>query len=191
MSGFGPVNDFPDGSFKGFRALNTQTYVESNVKLGLQYEIALFDPAFVASSVSYFILQTGSNPVVLKGRRIEFDGLGLQSTVFEDPTFTGGTPITVFNLNHKNPVVGEAILLAAPSVTDEGTQVQATKTFLGASLNGNQIQAENGQEAEGLEYVYDINSTYLFKIESIDASDAQRVATFATWYEGALDLPLP
>lgn len=191
MSGFGPVNDFPDGTFDGTRALNVQSYVESNVKLGLQYEASFFNPALAASATLYFVLQTGSNPLALKGRRIEFDGLGLQSTVFEGPTFTGGTPAPIFNLNHKNPVAGEAVILISPSVTDEGTQVQAIKTYLGASLNGNQIQVEAGQEAEGLEYVYDINSTYLFKIESLDGTDAQRVATFVTWYEGGLDLPLP
>ncbi len=184
------TGDFPEGSFSGLRALNVQSYVESNVKLGVQYEVGLYDPSVAAACILYFILQTGNNPIALKGRRIEFDGLGIQSMVFEGPTFTGGTPTTIFNLNHKNPVTGEAVILMSPSITDEGTQVQATKTYLGASLNGNQIQVETGQEAQGLEYIYNANSTYLFKLESIDAVDAQRVATFVTWYEGGLDLPL-
>lgn len=180
----------PEGAFEGLRAMIIQSYVESNVKLGLQYEIGFYNPALAAEATVYFILQTGNNPIVLKGRRLEFDGLGIQSTVFENPTFTGGDAAPIYNLNHKNPVVGEVVLLTSPSVTDEGTQVQATKTFLGASLNGNQIQVETGQEAGGIEYIYAPNTAYLFKVESIDSSDTQRLSSYATFYEGGLDLPL-
>ena len=180
----------PEGSFEGLRALNIQSYIESNVKLGLQHEVGFYNPAFAAAAVGYFLMQTGSKPAVLKGRRIEFDGLGIQSTVFKNPTFTGGTPATIFNLNHKNPVVPEVVLLTEPSVTVEGTQVQATKTYLGASLIGNQIQIQAGLEAQGLEYIYAPNTTYLFKLESIDPTDIQRISSFATFYEGGLDLPL-
>lgn len=177
--------------FTGLRAMITQSYTEANSKLGVQYEVGIYNPSLGVSGISYFILKTGSSPLSLKGRRIEFDGLGLQSTVFESPTFTGGSPVQIFNVNHKNPITGEAIVLAAPSVTDEGTQVQAVKTYLGASLNGNQIQVESGQDAEGLEYIYKENTEYLFKLESIDTVDPQRVNSFATWYEGEFDLPLP
>lgn len=183
------LDTFPEGVFEGLRALTTQTYVEANSKLGVQYEVGFYNPTLTPSSTVYFVMQTGPNPVALKGRRIEFDGLGVQSMVFENPEFTGGTPVTVFNLNHKNPVASGVTLLASPNVTDEGIQVQATKTFLGANLNGRQVQIQTGQEAQGLEYIYDANTSYLFRLDSLDSSDNQRLATFVTWYEGGLDLP--
>jgi hypothetical protein len=190
MSGFKEYTGIPDGAFRGLRALTTQGFIETNVKNGFQWEIGLYDPAFASLAVNDIIVITGSSPIILKGRALRFDGLGLMTSTFEAPSYSGGTPLTFYNLNHKNQAVPQVQILGGATVTADGTQLSADKYFLGSSAAGPNVTSSEGFESNGLEFIFAANTAYLFKITSIDGSDAQRVFSYVTWYEGGTDIPV-
>ncbi len=180
----------PNGLYEGQRAITTQSYTEANVKLGVQYELANFEPAFSDASPSDFIIITSSNPVLIKGLLWQFDGLGFVSQLFSNPIYTGGTPLTYFNKNTRNPVTGTIQFLGGAVVSSAGTPLSAARTILGSSGTGNSIvTTTQTQEPDGIETLLSENSVFLLRRTSID-TDAQRVSTYATWYEGMTDLPL-
>jgi len=180
----------PEGISTGFRAVTTQSYVEANVKNGAQWEVGLYDPVFPSLAVNDVVIITGSVPIVLKGRALRFDGLGLMTSTFEAPAYSGGTPIPFYNLNHRNQATPEIQILGGTTVTDDGVQLSANKYFLGSDAVGNTITSSEGFEAQGAEFIFAANTTYLFKITSIDDTSTQRVFSYVTWYEGDTDLPL-
>lgn len=186
------LNEFPDGSFSGTRALTVQFYTEANVKNGVQFEASTYNAAFPGLGVSNFVLITGAKPVALKGRALSVGGLGLKLELFRDPTYTGGTPLSIFNMNHRNPVASTVQILALPTVTNDGVKIACDKYALGSNLQGavGTLTNTTFSEAEGLETIFAPNSVYLFKNTSLDV-DPQSVFSYQTWYEGDTDLPLP
>ena len=175
---------------QGLRAVNVQTYVESNVKLGNQHEFSVYDPALAFDGFNDFVLLTGAQPVALKGRVIRCNGAGVVSSVFQGPTYSGGVAQPYFNLNYKNPVAGLAQIIGGATVSDVGVKVAADKHVIGAASQGNQVTISEGREAEGLEFIFAPNTAYLFRLASLGQSGTQRVSAYVTWYEGVLDLPL-
>lgn len=193
-SQFSLVKDFesevPSGLYEGQRAMTVQNYTEANVKLGVQYELSNYEPSFSNASPTDFIIITGQNPILIKGLLWQFDGIGFTSTLYSSPSYSGGTAVSYFNKNTRNPVQGTVQFLSSPVVTAEGTQVSATRTILGSSGTGNSIVTTTQiQEPEGIETVLSPNSTFLLRRESID-TNPQRISTYATWYEGNTDLPI-
>ena len=189
-NGFKTLTGIPGEAFKGLRAITSQSYTEANVKNGVQWEIGLYNAALPSLGVSDIIVITGSIPILLKGRALRFDGLGIFTSTFESPEYTGGTPLPFYNLNHRNQAVPEVQILGGATVTDDGTKLSSDKYFLGSTIAGNNVSASEGFEATGEEFLFDANTTYLFKITSIDGADAQRVFSYVTWYEGDTDLPI-
>lgn len=189
MSGFKTPTGIADGAFQGLSALTTQSFIETNVKNGYQWEIGLYDPAFPSEAVNDVVIITGSVPIILKGRALRFDGLGVMTSTYEAPTYTGGTLLPFYNLNHRNQATPEVQVLGGTTVTDDGTKLSSDKYFLGSSASGQNVTSHEGFEAQGEEFVFPANSTFLFKITSIDDSSAQRVFSYVTWYEGNTDIP--
>jgi hypothetical protein len=190
MSGFKPYTGFPDGAFKGLRALNVQTFTESNIKNGFQWELGLYNPVLASLAEVDVIVITGSVPLIIKGRALRFDGLGVMTSNFEGPTYTGGTPVPFYNLNHKNATTAQVQILGGVSVTDDGTKISADKYFLGSDSVGNTVTSSEGFETQGEEFIFDANTTYLFRITSIDGAADQRLYSYVIWYEGRTDLPV-
>lgn len=175
---------------QGLRAVNVQTYVESNVKLGNQHEFSVYVPALAFDATSDFILVTGALPVALKGRVIRCDGAGVVSSIFQGPAYSGGVAQPYYNLNYKNPVAGLAQIIGGATVTDTGVKVAADKYLIGREAQGNQVTMSEGREAEGLEFIFAPNTAYLFRLASLGTAGTQKVSAYVTWYEGVLDLPL-
>jgi subtilisin family serine protease len=177
----------PADAFTGMRALNTQSYTESNIKLGVEHEAArLFTLAGNTNSDS--ILITGSNPIALKARTIGYDGVGIAASVFRSPIYSGESALVVpRNPNDINPVVSEVELYTDAIVTNTGTEVFAPSYLLGGSSQQSKgaVLADMGQEK-----ILRPNTTYLLRLTSLD-SQSMQVAAYISWYEGALDLPLP
>jgi hypothetical protein len=190
MSGFKEYTGIPDGAFRGLRGMTTQSFTESNVKNGFQWELGLYNPALASLAEVDIIVVTGSVPLLIKGRALRFDGLGIFTSNFENVSYTGGTPLPFFNLNNRNPKTPEVVILAGATVVDEGTKMSADKYFLGSNAVGNSVTSSEGFEADGEEFLFDANTNYLFRITSIDGSDAQRLFSYVTWYEGGTDIPV-
>jgi hypothetical protein len=182
----------PDGIYGGNRAMTVQFYTEANVKSGKQFEASTYTASFPGFASSGYIVRTGSEDVVLKGRTISVSGLGLRLEMFVAPTYTGGTPIPVYTLNHRNSNGTTVQILASPTVTSDGIKVACDKYIFGSNLQGGSAISSSTlfTEAPGLEMVLPANSVFYFKSTSLD-NDPQRVFSYNTWYEGDTDLPLP
>ncbi len=176
----------PADAFLGMRAVNTQSYTESNVKLGVQHEASrLFTLAGSANSDSIMI--TGSNPVALKARTLGYDGSGIEARIFRAPTYSGESAIILpRNPNDINPVLSEIALYTDAVVTVDGTEVFAPAFLLGAASQQNKgaVGAHVGQEK-----ILRPNTVYLLRLTNLD-SQAMQVSAYISWYEGGLDLPL-
>lgn len=184
-------SSIPEGAFSGTRAITQQSYLEANVKLGVQYEFSFYQPAFAAGSTIDFILVTGSKPVSIKSINFAFNGIGFTYTLYRDPVYTGGTPLVYYNKSTINPVTGLVQIIGGATVTDAGTQVGAMRTFLGSEPQaGNRNVTTIAVDELDLETVLAPNSVFMYRRVSID-TEAQAVSAYATWYEGDLDLPLP
>ena len=183
---FSKFFNFPSGIFKGLRAVNTQTYVEANSKLGVQHEgsTRLVGVAGLASNDTIFL--TGSLPVALKGRIIGYTGDGVTAEIFTGATYTGGASAPYQNASDINPVTGLSQIIVGATVTDDGALA-----FAPDHLIGNTSQQGKGSTGAvvGREKLLKPNTVYLFRLTSLDAQP-QDISSLLTWYEGGLDLPL-
>lgn len=180
------LKDKWDKAFRGLRALVTSSYVEANVKNGLQFEASEHNAAVAAGANFDIEFQTGTKPVIIKDRQVAFTGTGITINVYEVPTTSAGTAGTVYNLNRRNPVTATASYKIAPTVTATGTQVGATAYGLGGTGAG--PSRVSAFATFGVERVLKPSTKYLLRITNNDAG-AQRIAAYITWYEGTPDLP--
>ena len=97
----------PAGAFSGLRAMTTQSYIEANVKYGLQFYIQHNLPQLVATTGTYKLLfTTGAKQVLIKGREMYGIGELISIQLYKQPTAPtpGGTLLTVQNFNDVSPV---------------------------------------------------------------------------------------
>lgn len=170
----------------GQRAVITQPYTEVNVKRGLQFEASVATTLAGGASTD-IIVQTGSLPIIVKGRDVQYFGEGLSIRLFKSPTYTGGSPIAIYNLTDINPQATTVNILAGVTVTDVGTEIAAPRTFLGDSSLGAHYNAST--TIDGLERPFSANSVYLQRITNLDTV-AVDIAAYTSWYEGEPDYPL-
>lgn len=171
--------------FNGLAAVVVQNYTEANSKLGVQHEgsTLLQDVAAGASNDTIFL--TGALPVALKGRIINFDGVGVKGEVYTGATYTGGTPAEYQNASDINPVTGLAQIIVGATVTNDGDLAFAPTYSFGNESN----QGKGGiQSTLGGEKLLNPNTAYLLRLTSLD-TQTQNISSFLTWYEGELDLP--
>lgn len=176
----------PAGLYSGDRAMNVQFYTESNIKRGLQQEGSTI-VTIQGNSSNDTIFITGSQPVSLKGRVINFDGVGVVGEIYAEPTYTGGTPAVYQNASHINPVAGESQIIVGATITDIGVLAFAPVPAFGNSSN---VGKGGLQPVLGDEKNLKPNTVYLLRLRSLDPQP-QRVSSFLSWYEGPLDLPRP
>lgn len=177
----------PNGLFAALRAITTQGYTEGNVKNGVQFEISSPPVSLGAAGNLDTIFITGSKPVLIKGRSVKFNGVLLTTRVYRAPTYTGGTPATVYNLNDINPVATSVLVLTGATVTGVGVEFGAPTYDIGSvGIGGSSIST---YATTGIERALRPNTVYLQRITNDDGS-AQLVSGSLTWYEGNFDLPL-
>lgn len=186
-----PFNSIDPRVYAGTQALTTQSFVEANCKNGVQYELATYETAFLVGTNRDFILLTGAKPILIKGRLFSFTGDEISTTIYKNPTYTGGTPVPYFNLSDIAPVTGLATLLGTSTVTNVGTAISPTYRLLGNLPQTG--QAVSVTEAEGgvpeLERVLAANSVYLFRTTNT-GTVTSKFSSKNTWYEGALSVTI-
>jgi len=184
------LTEAPDGLYTGTRAMTVQYYTEANVKNGAQHALATYNPALPAApGFTDIVVITGALPISIKGRAFQWDGAGIQLDTYRSPTYTGGTPITYYNMSDIAQLAGLAQILGSPTVTDVGVRISPTRTLLGSTGQGNSVLSSAAKDADGLESILAPNTTYLFRTTSLHTA-TQRLSSFSTWYEGDLDLPI-
>lgn len=170
----------------GIRGLVSQSYIEANVKKGVQYELS-GNTAVLADGASIdTIFSTGALPVIIKSRIVKFNGTSITTRVYRAPTFTGGTITPYFNLNDIAPVTGLSVIRTTPTVTVVGTEFGAPTFDIGSAGQGN--SSLSTYSVTGIERVLRPNTVYLQRITN-DSGAAQRVASYLTWFEGTPDFP--
>lgn len=175
----------PTGVASGDRALTVQFYTEANIKRGLQHEGSTI-VTIPGNGNNDTIFLTGSKPVALKGRVINFDGVGVVGEIYAEPTYTGGTPAVYQNASHINPVAGESQIIVGATITDIGVLAFAPVPAFG---NSSTVGKGGLQPVLGDEKNLKPNTAYLLRLRSLDPQP-QQVSSQLSWYEGQLDLPL-
>ena len=176
----------PDFAATGGRALNVQSYVESNTKLGSQFYI-LVNGSVAASGTYNLVFTTGSKVVLVKGRSLYTNGTSVSLQIFKAPIgVSGGTPIAVQNYNDINPVATTASGLSGATVTGNGTAWGGLEHIYNSSAAG---QRTGSGLAPGGDRVLLPNKSYMVQIVNGDSTAAAPFDYFLTWFEGQPDLP--
>lgn len=183
----GPIGQtgHPDGVANGLRALNVQSYTESNTKLGTQFYFQSQVPSIAAAGTFAYGFTTGALPVLVKDRQLMAYGAQVTLQLFKQPTFSGGTPVAVQNYNDINPVASTVIVAKGVTVSSQGTAWDDAARIFGAPSTA---QRSSSGFSPGGDRVLRPNSTYLILITNPDNAAAQ-VDYYLTWFEGVPDLP--
>jgi hypothetical protein len=178
----------PDFVASGGRALNVQSYTESNTKLGTQYYLQT-DQAALAGGATYNIVFTvGAKIVLVKARSLYTNGVNMSLQLFKAPTgVSGGTALTVQNYNDINPVATTMSVLGGATVTGSGTSWGDAEHIYNASANGNGQRSGTGLAPSG-DRILLPGKKYLVQIINND-TNAAPFDYFLTWFEGTPDLP--
>lgn len=184
-SGFG----MPPGAFSGLRAMTTQSYIEANVKYGLQFYLQHSLPQLPATTGAYKLLfTTGAKQVLIKGREMYGIGELISIQLYKQPTAPtpGGTLIAVQNFNDVSPVATTVTIRGGVTTTSDGTPWGDPQRLFGQSAAG---QRAGSGLSPGGDRILKANSTYLVIFRNTGSGTAD-IDYFLTWFEGQSDLPL-
>lgn len=179
----------PDGAFSGLRAMTIQSYIEANVKYGLQFYIQHNLPQLVATTGTYKLLfTTGAKQVLIKGREMYGIGELISIQLYKQPTAPtpGGTLIAVQNFNDVSPVATTVTIRGGVTTTSDGTPWGDPQRLFGQSAAG---QRAGSGLSPGGDRILKANSTYLVIFRNTGSGTAD-IDYFLTWFEGQSDLPL-
>ena len=111
---------------------------------------------------------------------ILFNALGgpFLSDIYENPTFSGGTPLNVVNRNLNGPEA-ENLLLSGATVTNEGTKLFGYLVNSSVSIGNTQ---QGGSGGGSLFFEINKNKYYMAKIENTD-TNAATIGIDLTWFE--------
>ncbi|MNJ36155.1 hypothetical protein D3C77_309340 [compost metagenome] len=179
----------PGGAFSGYRAMTTQSYVEANVKYGLQFYLQYNLPQLPATTGIHKVLfTTGAKQVLIKGREMYGIGESISIQVYKQPTAPtpGGTLLTVQNFNDVAPAATTVTIRGGVTTTSDGATWGDPQRLFGQSAAG---QRAGSGLAPGGDRILKPNSTYLVVFRNTGSGTAD-IDYFLTWYEGGTDLPL-
>lgn len=178
----------PADAFIGQAAMTVQSYTEANVKNGLQFEYS-FDAVAVTATTGKVsaIFLTGTKPVIVKARIIDFTGKKIRARVFRAPVYTGGTPNTPYNLNDTVISPSTVSVISGATISNDGVEFGAPNTIYGSDLQGNSVQGTFA--VTGQERILRPMTAYHLMIENL-GDTTSNISGYLTWYEGRTDLPL-
>lgn len=183
------MRNFPNGIFEGFRAMTTQSFLESNVKNGSQFEMSAYVGSLAAAGTSDFLFQTGSLPILIKDRQVATTATTAEFHTYKNPTAVAGAAIPVYNQN-TNPAQAQTTTVSvhvATSVSAVGTEISAPTYVVGSSGQGQSVVST--YTTTGASRILLPNTLYLGRFINTSGSTCA-VASFLTWYEGVFDIPL-
>lgn len=180
-----------DKLYVGDAAMTIQTFLESNVKRGLQYYIQYNLPQLAANTSHKILFRTGAKQVLIKAR--EFYGIGqfINLQIFRLPTVTPatGSPITVENYDDVAPVPTTVTVLGGVTAPSNGTPWGGPQRLFGAATAG---QRAGSGLAPGGDRRCKAFSDYLIVAGNADTGGSSTADAdyFLSWYEGESDIPL-
>ena len=185
------LTDIEIESFQGTRARTVQSYNEANVKSGVQFSLNVNWPTADSigngpANARNVVFTTGDKDVLIKTRIVTFIGEEFTIELFQDPTFSGGSPITIGNYNQRNPVPTTVTALKDATITGTGTPFEGEPDYYYGGTAGNR---DASAIPDGRERILKKNTSYLVRITSVVGTG--RFSYFLDWYEGGTDLPRP
>lgn len=179
------MNGIPETVLTGDQALTVESFTELNSKLGAQY-IASFYTASLGAGLNLDVIFTvGSEKVLIKDFLVEFTGEEIQHAIYRAPSYTGGTPIAVYNMSDAGAVPNDVTLKALVTVSSVGTQISPMFHSLGNTAAGESAQSVSPIQFLGVERLFNKNQEYLLRIKNNDTASI-KLSGIATWYQGPL-----
>lgn len=174
----------PPEAYLGTRALITQSYVETNTKLGTQFYLRT--SATIAAGATWYLgFKTGAVPVLIKARDCYALAESLVITLFKGSTYTGGTPIVVQNYNDIAPATTTVVAADGVTPSVNGTQWGGSEHIYGS----NSVAQRTGSGLPpGGDRVLAPNKAYMVALQN-NGSGSVSADYFLTWFEGQPDLP--
>lgn len=179
----------PDYVATGGRAINVQTYTESNTKFGTQFYFQLYVPALAAGATYNIVFTSGAKPALVKQRVLYTNGTNFSLQLFKAPSgISGGAAVAVQNYNDINPVTTTVNVLGGATVTTPGTAWGDKVHVWNASANG-QGQQSGSRLPPGADRILAPSKAYLIQVVNNDLVNSAPFDYFLTWFEGQPDLP--
>lgn len=170
-------------TYTGLKALCVQPFIESNVKNGTQWEVSFENTSLASNAYSDAVMTTGNQYVLIKSRLLSFTGSEIEVSVYKNVVFTGGTPLTIYNLNTAIGGSPLAVMKSGVTVSNTGTEIAARSHAYGTDTNVQ--QAVGTYNVNGLERVLQPNTSYLLRIQN-QATTSIKLAGYITFYEGEI-----
>lgn len=164
--------------------LNTANLEAVGLRGGVLYLAANYTAAVAAGANRDTIVITGAKPALIFTRVVQSNGASVNSTIFQTPTYTGGTAGVVYGANRVGPVANTATFFIGPTVTATGTQIVPTSYLLG-SPGGLLTPAGSSGGSIGAPLYLPASTTFLFRVNNSDTTAANIYAQIE-WYEGTL-----
>jgi hypothetical protein len=173
--------------FNGLRAITAQSYIEANVKRGVQYYFNHEFAGVAVGATRNFVFTTGAKPVIIKVRRLSFSrSTKVEYTSYEDVTFSAGTDAVIGNESRINPVPTTVAIKHTATLGVLPAGYRRLYTYGSGANTGNSSSV--GLAVEGLETVLKPNTTYAVTLVNV-SGDVSDIQIELSWYEGVLDLP--
>ena len=173
-----------NGSMAGISNVVTQrTFFEQGSLDGQVFELTTSYTLAAATNRDTIVL-TGSKPVALITRGVQFDGAKLELHIYSAPTYTGGTLATTYGLNSISQNASTVQIYTGATVSATGTEISAPKYLLGLPPSGNKAVQSQTIPGESLR-ILSPNSTYLFRTANT-STDPMNITTYTAWHEGDL-----
>lgn len=187
MSGCPSINDIPPGAFDGLRAMNVQSYEESNRKLGSQWGASRRIVGATAGGKYYSIIKTRILPVDLKARIFSYTGDGVIARFYTGFTQqTLPSPEPVYCKRPSKPAFRDFDIYALASAPASLGTKWSEDLFLEGSASNQSRGAVLFPAGQG--WVIDPQEEILLEIESLSV---QNISPTLAMFNGLLDLPRP
>jgi hypothetical protein len=183
-----PGSNFDERAYGGNTAINTQNFIESNIKNGSQWELSHNPADITAGQSAWIFIQTGAKPVLIKAVLPDFLGAELHFNWFRAPVVTGQSAITIYNPNDRDPLALLSSASFGGTVSNNGTQVSSTVRLLGDPAASIQ-QKTPTTTIRGFERVFRPNTLYGLRALNPTA-ETIKLRNYITFYEGDLSVDL-
>lgn len=158
-----------------------QSFVEANVKRGLQFYIEE-EITLIANQTKSWLLATGNKPLIIKYYSASADS-GLRLTLRDQPVVSSlGNESTalVRNYNRKEPVATTCKLYQDPVITTDGDRFGLIRVHTATNQQNMGSSPTNNQ---GIEVILPANSKIQIRFQNI-VNNNNLVVFWMTWYEG-------
>lgn len=161
--------------------MHTDEIIDVCKRNGTAFEAAR-EVVLTGGGSAYSIFKTGSKPVIFYARGFGFSGIGINTFIYSDPTYSniGTESDRIRNPNDINGVTTTVRLFAEPVITDNGTETRAASYIFGG--NSQQSAGEKIQSIHSPQYILP-NKELLLVFTNRDTNSSQNVTAMIEWCE--------